>query len=42
MIESLKTGFFKGKFSGVTTFVCTECGHVELFAKNPSFFKKEE
>lgn len=41
LIETRKSGFFKGKISGVSAFICTKCGYVELVADHPSIFKAE-
>lgn len=41
LIEKMKSGFFKGKTSGVHAFVCTQFGYVELVAENPAIFKEK-
>jgi predicted nucleic-acid-binding Zn-ribbon protein len=41
LIETIKSGFFKGKTSSVDAFVCTKCGYVELVAENPAIFKEQ-
>ena len=40
--QSTKRGpFARRPSSGVDAYVCPKCGHVELFAKNPSIFISE-
>ncbi len=43
ILEELKKHgpFAKTKSSVVNTYVCSNCGRVELFAKNPGFLDKD-
>lgn len=40
--ELTKNGpFAKTKSSAVNAYVCSQCGRVELFAKNPTFLEED-